>query len=80
MLSELQKSHEHMKHACEKHIHLEELYSMQTRYEWFNTSKKLFRTQMVEGSSVHEHGLKMISLIEKLEKLDVEWIMIFTLT
>ena len=70
MSSELQKSHEHMKHACEIHMHLEELYLVQTHYEWFNTSKESFRARMVEGSSVHKHGLKMISLIEKLEKLD----------
>ena len=60
-----------MKHANEIYMHLEELYSVQTHYERFNTSKELFRTRMVEGSSVHKHGLKMISLIEKLGNLDV---------
>ena len=44
MSSELKKSHEHMKHASEIYMHLEELYSVQTRYERFNTSKELFRT------------------------------------
>ncbi|PIN24624.1 hypothetical protein CDL12_02644 [Handroanthus impetiginosus] len=60
MSNKLQKSLEHMKHANEIHMYLEELYSMQTHYECYNTSKKLFR-----------YGLKMISLIEKLRKLDV---------
>ncbi|PIN13959.1 hypothetical protein CDL12_13416 [Handroanthus impetiginosus] len=52
VLSELQKSHEQMKHANEIHMHLEELYSVQTRYECYNISKELLRARIVEGSSV----------------------------
>ncbi|PIM98492.1 hypothetical protein CDL12_29029 [Handroanthus impetiginosus] len=55
--NELQKSHEHIKYTNKIHMHLEELYSVQTCYERYKTSKKLFRARMVEGSSVHEHDL-----------------------
>ncbi|PIN18194.1 hypothetical protein CDL12_09138 [Handroanthus impetiginosus] len=71
MLNELQKSRERMKHASDIHMHLEELHSMQTCYESYNTFKELFRPCMVKRSNVHEHCLKMISLIEKLRKLDI---------
>ncbi|PIN25355.1 hypothetical protein CDL12_01900 [Handroanthus impetiginosus] len=60
-----------MKHAIEIYMHLNELYSVQTLFEHYNTSKELFRARMVEESSVHEYGLKIISLMEKLRKLDV---------
>ncbi|PIN18728.1 hypothetical protein CDL12_08600 [Handroanthus impetiginosus] len=56
-----------MKHASEIHTHLEELHSVQICYERYNTSKELFMARTIERSSVHEHGLKMISLIEKLD-------------
>ncbi|PIN00618.1 hypothetical protein CDL12_26879 [Handroanthus impetiginosus] len=62
MSSEFQKSHKNMKHASEIYMHLEELYSAQTRYEHYNTSKELFRARMVEKSSVHEHNLILQSL------------------
>ncbi|PIN25641.1 hypothetical protein CDL12_01618 [Handroanthus impetiginosus] len=37
----------------------------------FVTSKKLFQMRMGERVSVHEHGLKMIGLVEKFSNLDV---------
>ena len=60
-----------MKHAAEIHAHLQELYGVQTRYESFVTSKELFLMRMGEGASVHEYGLKMIGLIEKLSNLGI---------
>ena len=71
MSNELQKTHEHMKSASEIFLHLQELYSVKTRHERYSLSRELFRARMTEGSSVHDHGLKMISLIEKLGQLDV---------
>ncbi|PIN21568.1 hypothetical protein CDL12_05732 [Handroanthus impetiginosus] len=66
LTNKLQKQHEHMKHASDIYMHLQELYGVQMRYKSYKASKELFRVKMVEGSSVHEHGLKMIGLIEKI--------------
>jgi hypothetical protein len=71
MSSELQKQHENMSHASDIHLHLSELYSTPGRQERYLASKELFQARMIEGSSVREHGLKMIGLIEKLAHLNV---------
>ena len=60
-----------MKYASEIHAHLQELYSVQTWSECFVASKELFQMRMGEGTSVHEHDLKMTRLIEKLSNLGV---------
>lgn len=71
MNNELQKQHEEMQPSKTILLHLQELYGEQSRVERFNIVKELFRTRMPEGSSVHEHGLKMINYIEQLQRLDV---------
>ena len=50
-------------------FHLKEMFGEQTRTERFETSKLLFRSKMVEGSSPVQHALKMNSHIEKLGSL-----------
>ncbi|GAV86320.1 LOW QUALITY PROTEIN: zf-CCHC domain-containing protein/UBN2_2 domain-containing protein, partial [Cephalotus follicularis] len=50
-------------------LHLQEMYGVESRTQRFNLSRKLFKAQMLEGASVHEHGLKMIDMIEQLAQL-----------
>ncbi|GAV80082.1 zf-CCHC domain-containing protein/UBN2_2 domain-containing protein, partial [Cephalotus follicularis] len=50
-------------------LHLQEMYGAESRTQRFNLSRKLFKAQMLEGASVHEHGLKMIDMIEQLTQL-----------
>ncbi|KAL0404152.1 UNVERIFIED_CONTAM: hypothetical protein Sradi_2056000 [Sesamum radiatum] len=38
---------------------------------WHADHRKFFRTKMTEGSSVQEHGVKLLSLVEKPEDLKV---------
>ncbi|GAV68193.1 UBN2_2 domain-containing protein [Cephalotus follicularis] len=45
------------------------MYEAECRTQRFNLSRKLFKAQMQEGASVHEHGLKMIDMIEQLAQL-----------
>ncbi|KAK4397648.1 hypothetical protein Sango_1240300 [Sesamum angolense] len=40
-----------------------------TRHTRYVATTKFFRAKMTEGSSVQEHGVKMLSLVEKLEDL-----------
>ncbi|KAL0288389.1 UNVERIFIED_CONTAM: hypothetical protein Sradi_7098300, partial [Sesamum radiatum] len=41
------------------------------RHIRYAATKAFFDTKMTEGSSVREHGIKMLSLMEKLEDLQV---------
>jgi len=65
---ELQKQHEHMD-AHTILMHLQELYDVAGRTARYEISKELFGCRMSEGSSVNDHVLKMINLIERLGQL-----------
>ncbi|KAK6151810.1 hypothetical protein DH2020_014445 [Rehmannia glutinosa] len=71
MSNELQRQNDGLKHATEILLHLKELYGEHTRQARYQILKELFRCRMKEGSSVHDHGLKMIALIERLESLGI---------
>ncbi|KAL8104297.1 hypothetical protein AgCh_028499 [Apium graveolens] len=65
---ELQKQHEHMD-AHTILMHLQELYDVAGRTARYEVSKELFGCRMSEGSSVNDHVLKMINLIERFGQL-----------
>ncbi|CAA0811079.1 Unknown protein, partial [Striga hermonthica] len=71
MSNELQRQNELLNNASEILLHLQELYGDRTRQIRYQISKELFRCRMTEGSSVHDHGLKMIALVERLSSLGV---------
>ncbi|KAL0368267.1 UNVERIFIED_CONTAM: hypothetical protein Scaly_1045600 [Sesamum calycinum] len=48
-----------------------EVYAVPDRYIRYTATKAIFRTKMTEESSVHIHGIKMLSLVAKLEDLKV---------
>ena len=64
----MQKQHEDM-NAFTMLNHLKALYDKRARNERYDISQELFHCKMEVGSSVATHVLKMIGLIEKLEKL-----------
>ena len=68
MSPDLQKQHEDM-NAFTMLNHLKALYDKRARNERYDISQELFHCKMEVGSSVATHVLKMIGLIEKLEKL-----------
>ncbi|GAV84331.1 UBN2_2 domain-containing protein, partial [Cephalotus follicularis] len=61
--------HEKMETLSAILLHLQEMYGAKSRTQRFNLSRRLFKAQMPEGASVHEHGLKMIDMIEQLAQL-----------
>ncbi|XP_075507403.1 uncharacterized protein LOC142544230 [Primulina tabacum] len=75
MLSHVSNEHkrrfEEAVNASDIHLHLKELYGVQTLSERHATVKELMFTRLRDGTSVHEHGVKMIGLIAKLVGLDV---------
>ncbi|KAL0289246.1 UNVERIFIED_CONTAM: hypothetical protein Sangu_2622600 [Sesamum angustifolium] len=48
---------------------MEDVYAIPDKRTRYVATKKFFRAKMTEGSSVQEHGVKMLSLVEKLEDL-----------
>ncbi|KAL0373947.1 UNVERIFIED_CONTAM: hypothetical protein Sradi_3310400 [Sesamum radiatum] len=50
---------------------MKEVYAILDRHTRYVSTKEFCRTKMTEGSFVQEHGVKMLSLVEKLEDLKV---------
>ncbi|KAK4403172.1 Retrovirus-related Pol polyprotein from transposon TNT 1-94 [Sesamum angolense] len=50
---------------------MKEVYAIPDRHTRYVATKEFFRAKMTEGSSVQEHEVKMLSLVEKLEDLKV---------
>ncbi|KAL0349771.1 UNVERIFIED_CONTAM: Retrovirus-related Pol polyprotein from transposon TNT 1-94 [Sesamum radiatum] len=48
---------------------MKEVYAIPDRHTRYVATKEFFRAKMTEGSSVQEHGVKMLSLVEKFEDL-----------
>ncbi|KAK4382470.1 Copia protein [Sesamum angolense] len=48
---------------------MKEVYAISDRHTRYFATKEFFRVTMTEGSSVQEHGVKMLSPVEKLEDL-----------
>ncbi|XP_073138691.1 uncharacterized protein [Henckelia pumila] len=71
MSNELQRRFDDAVNAASIHLHLQDLYGAQTRAERFTTVKALMTTRMREGTSVHEHGARMIGYIEQLVSIDM---------
>lgn len=71
MSDELQKQYKNISHAYEIHARLDKLYGAKSRISRYQILRDLFNTRMTEGSSVHDHVLKMINMVEKLEYLGI---------
>ncbi|XP_019425138.1 PREDICTED: uncharacterized protein LOC109334022 [Lupinus angustifolius] len=69
MSSELQREHQDMDPTAIIE-HLKKMYSGQSRTARYQLSKRLFRSSMPAKDQVGPHVLKMIDLIEQLEKLE----------
>ncbi|RVW12267.1 hypothetical protein CK203_115446 [Vitis vinifera] len=68
MSPELQRQHEDMEPPAIIE-HLKKMYSGQSRTARYQLSKALFRSSLAVNAQVGPHVLKMIDLIEQLEKL-----------
>ncbi|KAL3633859.1 hypothetical protein CASFOL_022621 [Castilleja foliolosa] len=71
MIPEMQRKYETFEHAWDIAHHLESCYSENTRAARYAATRELVTLRLREGASVHEHGLKMMTLIEKLVNLEV---------
>ncbi|XP_073031289.1 uncharacterized protein [Primulina eburnea] len=71
MSNKLQRRFEGAVNAADIYGHLKELYGEQTRPLRDATVKELMTSRLREGAFVHEHGVIMIGLIDKLVGLDL---------
>ncbi|KAL0367212.1 UNVERIFIED_CONTAM: hypothetical protein Sradi_3611300 [Sesamum radiatum] len=69
MTNEIQKQYDRLEDIPSIMLRMTEVYAVPDRHIRYAATKTFFRTKMVEGSSVQSHGVKMLSLVEKLENL-----------
>ncbi|KAL0409642.1 UNVERIFIED_CONTAM: Transposon Ty2-B Gag-Pol polyprotein [Sesamum radiatum] len=69
MTNEIQKQYDRLEDVPSIMLCMKDVYAVPDRHIRYAATKAFFRTKMTEGSSVHSHGVKMLSLVEKLEDL-----------
>lgn len=71
MVPELARKYESYVYAADIKAHLEAMYVEKIRAVRFAATKELMTLMLQEEALVHEHCLKMMTLLEKLTDLDV---------
>ncbi|KAL0439598.1 UNVERIFIED_CONTAM: hypothetical protein Slati_2442800 [Sesamum latifolium] len=71
MTNNIQKQYERLDGVHSIMLHMKEVYAVFDRHIRYAAIKAFFGTKMAEGSSIQSHGVKMLSLVEKLEDLKV---------
>ncbi|KAL0285975.1 UNVERIFIED_CONTAM: hypothetical protein Sradi_7159200 [Sesamum radiatum] len=69
MTNEIQKQYDRLEDVPSIMLHMKDVYAVPDQHIRYAATKAFFGTKMTEGSSVHSHGVKMLSLMEKLEDL-----------
>ncbi|KAK4382203.1 hypothetical protein Sango_2894000 [Sesamum angolense] len=69
MTNNIQKQYDRLKDFPSIMLRMKEVYLVPDRHIRYVATKAFFGTKMATGSSVQSHGVKMLSLMEKLENL-----------
>ncbi|KAL0303303.1 UNVERIFIED_CONTAM: hypothetical protein Sradi_6198400 [Sesamum radiatum] len=69
MTNDIQKQYDRLEDVPSIMLRMKDVYAVPDRHNRYATTKAFFGTKITEGSSVHSHGVKMLSLVEKLENL-----------
>ncbi|KAK4384353.1 hypothetical protein Sango_3069300 [Sesamum angolense] len=72
MSNEIQKQYERYEDVWSIMHRMKELYAVPDRHIRYAVTKAFFGARMIEGSSVREHGVMMLSLVEKLKILQAD--------
>ncbi|KAK4384683.1 hypothetical protein Sango_3036300 [Sesamum angolense] len=72
MSNEIQKQYERYEDVWSIMHRMKELYTVPDRHIRYVVTKAFFGARMIEGSSVREHGVMMLSLVEKLKDLQAD--------
>ncbi|KAL0347896.1 UNVERIFIED_CONTAM: hypothetical protein Sangu_1017400 [Sesamum angustifolium] len=71
MTNDIQKQYDRLNDLPSIMLCMKEVYAVPDRHIRYGATKAFFGTKMAQGSSVHSHGIKMLSLVEKLEDFKV---------
>ncbi|KAL0327883.1 UNVERIFIED_CONTAM: hypothetical protein Scaly_2220900 [Sesamum calycinum] len=71
MSKNVQKQYDKLDDVASILQRMKEVYAIPDEHTRYVATKECSRAKMIEGSSVQEHGVKMLSLVEKLENLKV---------
>ncbi|KAL0413291.1 UNVERIFIED_CONTAM: hypothetical protein Sradi_1530800 [Sesamum radiatum] len=71
MTTDIQKQYDRLDDVPSIMLRMKEVYAIPDWHIRYAAIKTFFRTKMAEGSSTNSHGIKMLSLLEKLEDLKV---------
>ncbi|KAL0307289.1 UNVERIFIED_CONTAM: hypothetical protein Sradi_6146200 [Sesamum radiatum] len=74
MSNDVQKQYDRLDDVASILQRMKEDYAIPDRHIRYIATKEFFRAKMTEGSSVQEHGFKMLSLVEKLEDLKAKFV------
>ncbi|KAL0386236.1 UNVERIFIED_CONTAM: hypothetical protein Sradi_3017900 [Sesamum radiatum] len=69
MTNDIQKQYDRHDDVVSIMLRIKEVYAVPVRHIRYAATKAFFGTKMTEGSFMREHGIKMLSLVEKLEDL-----------
>ncbi|KAK4415003.1 hypothetical protein Salat_2607400 [Sesamum alatum] len=69
MSNDIQKQYERLDNVSAIMLRMNEVYAVPDRHIRYAATKAFFGTKLAEGASVQSHGVKMLSLVEKLEDL-----------
>ncbi|KAL0439994.1 UNVERIFIED_CONTAM: hypothetical protein Slati_2482400, partial [Sesamum latifolium] len=69
LTNEIQKQYDRLDEVPSIMLCMKEVYAVPDRHIRYAVTKAFFGTKIAEGSSVQSHGVKMLSLLEKLEDL-----------
>ncbi|KAK4397590.1 hypothetical protein Sango_1595600 [Sesamum angolense] len=72
MTNDIQKQYDRHDDVQSIMLHKSQVYAVPHRYIRYAATKSFFSTKMIQGSSVQEHGVKMLSLVEKLKDLKAD--------
>ncbi|KAL0457754.1 UNVERIFIED_CONTAM: hypothetical protein Slati_0402600 [Sesamum latifolium] len=67
--NEIQKQYDRLDDVPSIMLRMKEVCAVPNRHIRYAATEAFFGTKMAEGSSVQSHGVKMLSLVEKLEDL-----------
>ncbi|KAL0361557.1 UNVERIFIED_CONTAM: hypothetical protein Sradi_3840200 [Sesamum radiatum] len=72
MTNDIQKQYDSYDNVQSIMLHMSQIYAVPDRHIRYAATKAFLGTKMIEGSSVQEHGVKMLSLVEKLKDLKAD--------
>ncbi|KAL0290817.1 UNVERIFIED_CONTAM: hypothetical protein Sradi_7042000 [Sesamum radiatum] len=67
--NEIHKQYDRLEDVASIMLCMKDVYAVPDRHIRYAATKSFFGTKMTKGSSVHSHGVKMLSVVEKLEDL-----------